>query len=671
MSATPEVLHSVNPPTPEAAIFAPPDPWGAGVALERVKRDFESSESYIRMNHMHRWIAADELYCGYVKQKVWEGTRIPRSSLSTHVVFEHIESMIPKVITVLFGDPYWFEAAPYPGTDVNEARMVQELMLAQMREVNHSTGIREVFRKAIKSSLKYGNGIVHLGWSRSSEQKPSFRDELIPLTSIINDPIYGPIPVPTGKFSRRVEETVETVEINEPLLEFVDIRDFFPDPHCSSPNPRDGRYCIRRKLPTIGSLKAMASNPAITLPTDAELYGLALQKQTASSDQAKQTEEALRHVGYHPQQEYSVAGEHQRVELLEYWTPDRLVMVLGRSHVLFNAPNPYNRIPFYGLFYADLLGRFFAMAQSDVLEPEQRLQTSIVNAQVDELAIHIHRPAKKKRGQPIPMSQLRRRPGLVTEADDPEKDVMFDDSKPVLQDSYIQLNASDARAQRRDGISEIAVQGTPGQGSSINRTATGVNAQVMASMSRIGYFVENIQEFAIVPLLDDLLLYNKKFNTPPGIMEYLGADGQVIQLEPAVMRRVETKFEMRASNKAQSRAALLSILELTLQTFMNPSYLQLLNQRGLTIDDDEISNMVFDATGYRARKKSLFRQLSPQELSAMRQQAIDQTKIATQTIRGDYQAEITEEKEASSIVRELIKTFAAANKQAATFNKTA
>ena len=411
---------------------------------------------------------------------------------------------------------------------------------------------------------------------------------------------------------------------------------------------------IRRKLPTIKTIKDMASIPGMNVPTDGQLLALAQEKSYSAGDQSKQQAESLRDVSYQPINEYMTGGESQRVELLEYWTEDRLIYVLGRRHILYNGTNPYGYIPFYNISFVDVLDRFYSMGMGDVQESEQRLQQGLINGRLDEVNLALHPPIRKKRGQPIPLSQLRRRPGLVTEADDPEKDIYTEEISNVTQNAYLEVQASEIRSQRRDGINELVVQGVASQGNSANRTAAGVNTQASATMSRIGYFVENVQEMVLVPMIDDLLILNKKFNTPQGVMEILGPEGQLVKLDPAIIRRVEMRFEMRASNKAASRSAMLGVAPWLIQTLMNPELIGEMRMKGITLDEDEVINIALDATGYRSHKSSLFRKLSPQEMQAIQQQQIDQTKIATQQIRGQSQMEITQEKESSNLLQKLM-----------------
>lgn len=650
---TVEPIQPSSPPSPESAILKPTDQWEPRIALERVKRNFGTDESYRRLNHDWRWKSADELYLGWVQQRYWEGTKIPRSSLSVYLTLEHVESMLPKVLSALFGETYWFDARPYPATSMAEARAVQELLLAQARSANNGTGIREVLRRACKSGLLYGNGIFHLGWQRGTEQKVITIDELRPITAPFPTPM-GVIQVPTGRMQRTVRQQAREVDINEPLIEYVSLRDFYIDPNCPSPLPWDAGHCIRRRLVPIKDLARFKGVPDMDIPDDRILYTLAEQKAVTAGDEGVLYAEALRESSYNRATDYSVSGEDKRVEVLEYWTSDRLVWVFGRRHVAYNVPNPYGFIPFFNIHYVDVLDRFYALAMSDVLEPEQRLQQSIINARVDELSLSIHPPMIKRRGVPIPVSQLRRRPGLITETDDVEADLKAQEVANVTQQAYVEVAASEVRAQRRDGISELAILGTPGTPSNVGRTATGVQTLSSASHNRISGFIENAQEQAIVPFLDRLLQLNQKFNTQQDVVKILGADGQLIQLDARALINAQLRFEMRGASRMSSKAALLQVLPLVVQTLLNPEVIGMLHQEGKTVEIGEIINMVLDATSYRPHKTSLIRALSPQEQAALKEQAIDQTKMRTQSMRAQAQIENTQERAAADMIMDMM-----------------
>ena len=650
-----EPLRAETPQTLEEQPLTALEPWSDYIALKRVKKNFEHAENYTRLNHSWRWSNADELYLGWMQQKFWEGTKIPRSSLPVYLTFEHIESALPQDIQALFGEPQWFDMRPFPVTTQQESSAIHELMLAQNRNLNHGTGIREVFRKACKCARLHGNGIIYQGWKRGTEQKIVTVDQLVPERQTLNVPGFGPLQVPTGKMQRNVQHVPQTIEINEPILEYVSLRDFFIDPHCPSPLPWEANYAIRRKLVPLKLLYQLAGQTGFNIPDLPFLLALATTKEHSLSDQQRHVGESMRDSTYSPTEDYSVSGEDKRIEVLEYWTNDRLVWLLGRKHIAYNVPNPYGWIPFLNIWYADVLDRFYALGMTDILEPEQRLQQSIINARVDELSLSIHPPAKKRRGIPIPLSQLRRRPGLITEMEDPETDLVWEEPRNVTAQAFVEVAASEQRAQRRDGITELAVLGTPGQGSSINRTATGIQTMSTASRFRIGYFIENVQENVIIPMLNRQLELNQRFNTQQDVMQIMGEQGQQIQLQSDALVRAKIRFEMRAANKATSRSAVMQILPLLVQSALNPEVLRQLSMMGMTMDVNAILNLSLDSVGRSDLRNIILRKLTPQEMQMMQQNQIDQTKIMTQQIRGQSQMEITQEKGAAAILSDLMK----------------
>ena len=144
----------------EATIYSPEQEWSDDFALKIAVQDFNAAEVFRNQNHDWRWRTHFSLYEGYCEQKMWEGTRIPRSSLPIYLCFEQVESMLPKILSAIFSDQPWFQADPGPGTTAAEAREVRDLLLTQMDQ----TGVREVFRRWIKSGLIHGNGIMGLSW---------------------------------------------------------------------------------------------------------------------------------------------------------------------------------------------------------------------------------------------------------------------------------------------------------------------------------------------------------------------------------------------------------------------------------------------------------------------------------------------------------------------------
>tara|TARA_R100001086_G_scaffold174763_2_gene96083 strand:- start:2078 stop:4054 length:1977 start_codon:yes stop_codon:yes gene_type:complete len=606
-------------------VHTPEQKWSNSFALKVAVQDFEAAEIYRTQNHDWRFREHFRLYEGWVDQKYWEGTRIPRSSVPVFLAFEQIESFMPNIISNIFADSPWFDVEPGELEDPKAAAEVQKQLLNKLAE----TGVREVFRRWIKSGLLHGNGIYELSWLEKQNSTTRAVPRWEPKTGF---ELVDGVPVPQPGFDR-VVDIREFIEFeNRPKLTNNLITDFYIDPNCPSPDPKEALYCATRHLLRVEEVDALRQNEEFSIPGKRKLIQMANDKPTTQGDQVEQSAELAREGSYNPWLDQTIDPGGKRLEVIRYWRDDRLVYVLNREKVAYNESNPYGFKPFYGNYYADIPGRFYAMGMCDVLEGEQQLEKSIINARIDELNLNIHRPMIKRRGITIPAYSLRSRPGQVLEAENPREDFVFPAMPNVTQQAYIEVDASSNRAQRITGGSNLAIIGgaNPG-GNSAARTATGVNAQTGAAFSRIQYLVQNAEDIGIEPMLADVLTLMQIF--PP-----LGSADPGTQ----VIQNTGAKFKMRASARMLSRVAMQQNLPLLIQSMMNPAFMQQLAQTGKVPDFQELFDVILEITNYQ-KKGDFIRDLTEQEQQARGQPSSeDQIRQKMQTERIAGQKEITE-----------------------------
>lgn len=609
-------LSAVTPLTEkqEQTVYAPDQQWSNDFATKVAVQDFSIAEAYRQQNHDWRFQNADRLYEGWKQQKYWEGTRIPRACVPVYLAFEQIESMLPKIVSAIFGDNPWFQADPLGQTTAEQARQWRNVILDQMDQ----TGFREQLRKCVKSGLIYGNGIGRLSWLSQELKKANWRVRW-------NGGERG--------FQRVLEKTIETEIINRPEFEYISIKDFYIDPNCEGPNPQDGEYCFTRQLCSVGYLSQLRGLSEFKIPSDVDLIELAKLKPTTQGDMSKSTQESYRLGSWYPAIDQTVNPAGLRVEVIERISADRIVWVLNREVCVLNMPNSFGFIPIYSTFYADMLDRFYAMGVCDVLDGEQRLQGALLDGRLDEVSLNIHRPVVKRRSINTPAYMLRQRPGQVWDAENPKEDFVFPDPPRIMQEAYLEQQFSDVRAQKITGVTDLAMLGTPAAGgNSANRTATGVGVQAQASASRLQYIVENVEDSFVEPILNDTVKLNQLY--PP-----IGTSlAETIALS-------KVRVSMRASAKMQSRMALLQTLPLILQTLGNPGFISELALQGETVNWKELAALITDMTGARLRA-DLIRPLTPEEKQARQQQgqAEAQLKMQMQRERIQGQSAIQQQK---------------------------
>src|ERR1039458_807409 len=103
------------------------------IVKELVLKDLNRSEYYLLAKGMSvEWDADDRLYLFRVPQGFWEGSSVPRASLGVPLIYEHIESLMPQVMSALFADQPPFEIISRPKTKQDVARAAKELINYQI-----------------------------------------------------------------------------------------------------------------------------------------------------------------------------------------------------------------------------------------------------------------------------------------------------------------------------------------------------------------------------------------------------------------------------------------------------------------------------------------------------------------------------------------------------------
>lgn len=648
--ATAPVTQNQNPDTSLTAaetqqIIVDPQEWSTGFAKKIALQDFQTAETFRGQNHDRRFRESDRLLTGWRAQRNWEGTRIPRSNVPIYIGLQEIEVLLPRVLSVIFSDNPPFEFMPEPGSPMGAAFAIKNMISSQLRDVGKPgqfLTIREVCRRAYKSGLTYGAGPVEFAWLIQPINRTIYDRRVVAEMATVRDPQSGQdIQVATGKMKIQAQQLQDQRIVSKPLLSTVDVRDFYPDPNCTSPNPNDGQFAATRHLFTIEELKDYAALPGFDIPKgpagDKYLLELANKKFTTQGDTSKQVQENWRGNQHTPTVDSSADPALKRIEGIRYWRKNRNVWILGREHVAYNQCNPYGMLPFLNSFYTDFLGRFYGFSICDLVEGDHKLAAEIINARIDELNLIIHAPIVRKRGMQI---GKRFHPGAQWETiGNPREDVMRLELGSVNPAAFAEVNALSQRVQKLTGNTDAAAYGVASEGGdSSARTAHGVAAKTAAANSRIEYQVENFEDQFLEPLLYIMLALNKKYLDPNTLLQIAGPNGQAITLDPLTIMNADGQFEVRASAKMRTRQSLQSGgLQVLLQDYLNPAYQAQMAKAGRAINFDNIDQLVCDALNIPTQQ--LTRPLTQQEMQAQQQPPIvDMIRMMMQRERLQSQA---------------------------------
>jgi hypothetical protein len=579
-------------------------------ALNLVLKDLNLGEYYILAKGMTvEWDRDDRLYLFRMPQAFWEGSSVPRSSLGMPLIFEHIESLMPQLMNALFSDNPPFAASPRPRTKNETAQAATEVINKQLKDI----GFKEQARLGVKEGLQYGTGVWKYYWKRETKYRSVYKyAEPGKLEKVET----GTVTIPT-KNSRKVVEEIETYECNTPCLERVHIRFVVVDPGLREPDIRKAKYVIHRTYPTLTDLEKLRDQPGYTLPSReflASLFEPPRENPERSLLEGRSTTSVL-NTGVSsldinmefkamPRwQDSSRNPNEMPLELLEYTTPTRVICVLNRKLVIKNDINPFNKINYFSVVCTDILDSWYGMGISRLLAGEQRLQQGVINSRLDDLALRLSGTFLRKRGGNTPTQQLRLRPGGIIDSDD-EKGVQMIQYPPAITDAFAEVEASDSRAQRRTGASELVTQGTaPGSGQ-LGRTSTGINAAVAAVGARMGYLVEQICDNFFIPFLEAVHEMNCRWLPPDEIhqilTEELASDyeGDAIDLKNA-----NIKFDMLAGAKLKAKMAMLQVAPTLVQILQAAPIIEDLTNKGKKVDWVAFMQAIMDSTDWPGAQK--------------------------------------------------------------------
>jgi hypothetical protein len=596
-------------------------------ALALVNQTFSHYESWRRNNHDNRWQLNDMLYFGQVERKLWDGTNVPRAALAQPIVFDQIEAALPALEQALFGDEKWFEVISSGEATAKEARDVNDHL---MYICNHSpnefgqTALREI-NYAIKNALQYGNGGVMVEY-----------DEVM----------------------------------KHPVIRWVDVRDVWIDPGTSTPSLDDTKSLIHRRMMTVDDLDAMRDVPGMDIPSKDVLYSLASNHVFAASDLSKQVSEMMRRVQFSPgfHDDLPLPAD-KNVEVLVYWSKSRIIWVLNRQMVVYNTKNPYGFIPYCFAPCYNVTGRFYGMSFPDVIGDVQLYIQALRNLRLDELSLAVQPPRVRKRGSLMTPSQLKWKPGMLTEMDNPKEDMVIHFPNGATADVSGEIAQLEVVAEKRTGVSALG-SGVP-RPSNANRTAGGMAMQMQGSASRLSTIVKHLEDFLIVPMLYKLYRMTQVHSKPDKQLPTFvgGEQGNV----SAISFFTPVRFEMRAASRMMTRENIQQMFPVLAQYLFQGPFLQELTKTGQTLDYMELLQMLQDATGVGKRynlirpmneqEKAAFNQPDPQTAAMMQKAQMDgeiRTKMGEmkqqtdlQVAQMEYEASIHESEEESS--RQLVK----------------
>lgn len=472
---------------PEGEDLYPKDKNEHDKILSWALEAFEASVA-ARRQHEDRWRRFYQQYRAFVvRQKGdWRSkVFIPVSAWVVETILPRLVAQLPKMLV-----------NPVEETDAEPAKVMEHLMEWAANSAEPELYLEMC--KAYKSALIYGTGILQTFHQQKVRTRAQVVTEMVPITETVSQPVIDPdtgfplesledgqpitedVEVQVGEEEQSSVQRQEVVAYDGPAAEWVDIENFWPAPEGTDPD--DSRYVIHRSIRDAKHVQKLVDEGKYKLPD-----GMTVESLTSIEEDPAQERMADIERGAGVDQDPT----RKPIELLHFWTDDRLVTLAQRKVIVQVAENPYDHgeKPFIRIVDHLVPGEFWGIGEIEWLEGLQDLRNALTNQRVDNVRLALDQmfvvnPSKlKDRGQ------LAKRPGGVIEisGDLPVNDIIQPVVTPdVTGSSYEETERIDNVIERVSGVNDY----TMGQNSpDLNDTATGIALISEAGNTRFGHKV--------------------------------------------------------------------------------------------------------------------------------------------------------------------------------------
>lgn len=431
-----------------------------------------------------KWKKFYELYRSHIEKRD-DGL----SNLFIPIVFSAIETVLPRIVEAVFASRPYLAMLPREPEDVDNAKIMETLIDYQL--VDKMNIVRK-FSDFIRECLIYGTAVAKVTWRFETRPK------------IVRVPKYEVFGV---KFGETTQEE-KTVFYDDPEFEPIDIFDFFIDPDATSID--DAAYCIQRSYRSLSYLKNQADN-GIYENID-KLEGVSGSGSLTSGERASD-------IGL------GASSGGKKLEVLEYWTDDRVITVVERQVVIRDIKNPYyhRRKPFINIVDIPVPHEFYGIGEVEPIEYMQYAYNDFVNQIMDNMNLSINKMWIANSQSDIDPTQLISKPGHVIWAEDVTGDLREVALSDTTGPAFNMLGLIEQQTQNVLGVFDYIKGATPSRA----ETATTVTSLQEAANMRFKQKIRTIEVMGLRELGRFMIQLNQQFVDRERVIRIVGEEGQM------------------------------------------------------------------------------------------------------------------------------------------------
>jgi hypothetical protein len=516
-----------------------------------------------RQPYEDRWARYYKLYRSYVKRTKSDW----RSKVFIPYAFSVIETITPKIM----GDIPKFVCVPVGPEDIEPARMMESML----DYCATNTDLYLELLKAVKSTLKYGTGILKTYFKqdirRTFVPQPKMRDIVEQVEDPVIDPSTGqPLSSADGEVLTETREIVtgqeedgvemvpsEYLAYEGPAAEAIDLFNFYVAPEAEDID--SARYVIHRTYREMSHIVDLVKKGVYRLPdnmgpgdivTDPDDPGMVRRD---SIELGGGNDDSLR----------------RAVEIWEFWTDDnRVITVANGKAILRVTENPFThqQKPFVRMVDYLQEHEFWGVGEIEAIEGLQDIQNALINQRLDNVRLALNPTYAVDVENIEDLRDLTMRPGGVirTKGGRAVQEIFQRvDLGDVTSSAFAEASEMERFIERVTGVTAYQ---TGMDSPTLNDTATGVALITESGNTKFALKVRLMELMGLRRLAKHWGSIIQQFTTEERVVRLLGPMGQVMfqQLTPdAIQGALDYDVMTQSTSQTESvrREQAISLLQ--------------------------------------------------------------------------------------------------------------
>lgn len=447
-----------------------------------------------------------------------------RSTIFFPIIYSNIETLAPKIVMAIAGDPDFVGLMPTEENDVKAVGGVKTITFKQWEDMKAFDQIIG----HVKNQLIYGFSWGKYGW----EYEDFLRETTVPVLNFAN------IRIGRKKVLRKV------VLKNRPAYKALPPERIYWDPNASEDSESlvlIDRYFASRRVLTEQAKEAGWKNVGnINFKATAELQ-----------EEMEFTRKNLHGEIHQNALRVEVKNEwHQEAEVLEAYGINRngerrkLMVVANRKTVLYDDNNQHvnGRPPFIFSKNSHLPGQMIGSSEAEYGKPLNDMINILRNYHIDNVNLSVNGMWKVSTFADVDLNQLVSRPWGIVETNDMEGIEILETPKPG-PDALIEARALETDLQTLSGVVDL-LKGVPAVG--FSETATGIERLVAGANSRFAARIVSTQSNIITELVRQMIRMSMVNLSPTMAVRIAGKDG--IEFTKLRLDNIQGDFDIQVKN---------------------------------------------------------------------------------------------------------------------------